>query len=594
MSLQLTFDLIHYCMEKYPGKYLFRNKQGENWTGISSEAFAEEISKLSRVLLAEGVAKGECVASVFSWNCYEWNIIDMALARIGAVHLPVYPTISDSDYHFILEQAEVKRIFLTDQVLYNKVAQLQSELPLLRSIVSIERLPSVDHFWELLHMDLVNEDELEAQVTQRIGEIRPDTVCTILYTSGTTGFPKGVMLTHRNLCTNIEAAASHQPLSVGDHVLCFLPLCHIYQRTAVYQFIMKGVEVYYAESLKALLQNMKEIGPTGTTVVPRVLEKIVTGIRTRAQGSGAIKRGLILWSIRFGYRFEPMEKRTLFMRIRHSLADKLVYRYVRSLLGGRLSYVGCGGAPVDARILRFFWAAGIPVYEGYGLTESAPLVALNYPGTGNCRIGTVGPLINDVEVEIMADREIRVRGPNVMKGYFRNEEQTQVSLQDGWLYTGDLGEIIDGRFLRIIGRKKEMFKTSYGKYIVPQAIENRFVDSRIIDYLIVIGEGKHYAAAIVSPDFRYARSLLPPGFKGSNKDIAGQKEIIAAINREINQVNRQLGKTEQIKKHLVVEDQWTVESGELSPTQKLKRNIIMHKYAARIRELYREDNLKES
>jgi long-chain acyl-CoA synthetase len=593
MSLQFTSDIPEFLVKNFPGNQVFHSKKNGVWGGITSEDFLEEINKLSLILLSGGVDKGECVASIFSYNSYEWNIIDLALAQIGAVHLPIYPTISDSDYHFILSQAEVRWIFITDQVIYNKLSQLRPELPRLASIISIEKLPSVDHFSDLIGISPVHSMEYNQLLKKRRNAILPSDVCTILYTSGTTGFPKGVMLTHQNLCSNIETAARLQPLTLGDKVLCFLPLCHIYQRTAVYQFIIKGVEVYYAENLRALLQNMKEVRPEGTTVVPRVLEKILTGIVTRARKSTSIKRLFMKWSIRLGYRFNFAEKTRFPSKWSYFIADKLVYRSVRATLGGHLRYVGCGGAPVNERILRFFWAAGIPVYEGYGLTESSPLVCVNFPGENNIRFGSVGKPVENVHIRISEEGEILVKGPNVMKGYYKNKELTEATLHDNWLYTGDLGEITEGGFLRLIGRKKEMFKTSYGKYIVPQAIESRFLDSPLIDYLIVIGEGRHYAAAIVSPNIDYARTLLPKSFTGTGKDITERPEIIGAVRREIEQVNRKLGKTEQIKKHLIVEDQWTVETGELSATHKLKRNIILLKYAARIRELYKEDSWEE-
>ena len=589
MVIQFTYDLIRYICERYPGKEIFHCKRSGKWTGITTEQFAEEVEKLTVLLISEGVRKGECVASIFSYNTYEWNIIDMALARIGAVHLPVYPTISDSDYLFILKQAEVRWVFITDQLLYNKLSQLICELDLVKNIVSIEKLPSVDNFQQLIAESPLGSEKYKKRLQARIRKSDPDDVCTILYTSGTTGFPKGVMLTHRNLCTNTEAAAVSQPLHEGDRVISFLPLCHIYERVAVYQFILKGVEVFYAENLKALLGNMREIRPDGTTVVPRLLEKIIAGFQTRAINSSVFLRFFILWSIRLGYRYDIHDRGGMLYRIKYTIADRFVYSHVRSLLGGHVRYMGCGGAPIDARILRFFWAAGIPVYEGYGLTECSPLVALNHPGDNGLRIGTVGPPLNDIQIRIAADREILVRGPNLMKGYFKDENQTRAVILDGWLCTGDLGEFVDDRFLKIVGRKKEMFKTSYGKYIVPQAIENRFLESRLIDYIIVIGEGKHFASAVISPNFEYCRTLLPGSEEISAKSLIRQPNVIRAFEKEISAVNRQLGKTERINRFLLVEDTWSTETGELSATQKLRRNTIIHKYAARIRDMYRED-----
>ncbi|MBN1952435.1 MAG: long-chain fatty acid--CoA ligase [Bacteroidales bacterium] len=588
MGLQFTYDVVDHCVERFPHHRLFYVRKGGKWKGIGAIEFAESVRKLSLVFLSEGIRRGECVASIFSYNSYEWNIIDMALATIGAVHVPVYPTISDSDYHFILTQAEVRWVFITDQALYNKLARLRSELPDIENIISIEKLPCVDHFDELLSRDLLHTGEYEKDLAGIRTSIHPDDICAILYTSGTTGIPKGVMLSHRNLCTNTEAAAASQPLTEGHRALCFLPLCHIYQRTAVYQFIYKGVEVYYAESFKSVMANMREVSPDGTTVVPRVLEKILNGFYRRAYTSRGIKKMISLWAIRFGHRYQA-KARSRIQRFKHSVADKLIYHHVRAVLGGRLSYVGCGGAPVDANTLRFFWSAGIPVYEGYGLTETSPLIAVNSPGEGNLKIGTVGKAVQDVAIDIAEDGEIWVKGPNIMKGYYKNPELTAETMRGEWLATGDFGEWTGDSFLRIIGRKKEMFKTSYGKYIVPQAIENYFVSSQLIENLIVIGEGKHFAVAIVSPNMTYARSLLPPDFTGKDDELVTSPLVRSAIRKEIQQVNKKLGQTEQIKKHLIVFDQWSTETGEISASQKLRRNSIIQKYAAQIRELYRED-----
>lgn len=590
MNLNFTFDIVELLKNRFPDQELFHVKRSGKWEYITTSQFSESVNRLSILLLSEGIQKGECVASIFSYNSFEWNIIDMALSQIGAIHLPIYPTISDSDYLFILNQAEVRWVFVTDQNLYNKLTHLQCELGNLKTIVAIEKLANVEFFQQLLSESPVDLKDYQIRLEQLKKEADQDEVCTIIYTSGTTGFPKGVMLTHRNLCTNTKSAAASQPLEEGQRVLSYLPLCHIYERTAVYQFIIKGVKVYYAESLKALLPNIKEVKPDGTTVVPRVLEKILTGLQTKAENSNIIEKFFIRWSIRYGFRFNVLEQKNFINRWKHRIIDRLIYRSVRAILGGHLKYVGCGGASIDARILNFYWAAGIPVYEGYGLTECSPLVSLNFPGKDNLKIGTVGPILDEVKVRIAEDREILVKGPNVLKGYFKNPELTEQSFEDGWFCTGDLGEFIENRYLKIVGRKKEMFKTSNGKYIVPQAIESRFLDSPLIEYLIVIGEGKHFAAAIISPNFEFCRKLLPNRFIGSRQEIVERAFIRRVIQKEINAVNRELGKTEQINKFLIVEDTWSVDTGELSPTLKLKRNIIIQKYSAQIRDLYREDN----
>jgi long-chain acyl-CoA synthetase len=593
MNLLRSFDIIDYFIELFPTKTLFHTKKSGKWTSITSEEFADKVDQLSLSFLASGVKKEEIVATIFSYNTFEWNIIDLALAQIGAIHLPVYPTLSDSDYLFILNQAEVRWVFLTDQVIYNKLSLLLHELPKIETIISIEKLPKLEHFEKILMSSVQKKADLFSSLQALKKSIDPSEVCTIIYTSGTTGFPKGVMLTHQNICTNILAAASSHPLSQGHKVLSFLPLCHMYERIAVYQFLYKGVDVFYAESLKATMANMREVQPDGTTVVPRVLEKIVSGIHIRSYHSNFFIRRLVRWSLRHAFKFQPYTKLKWPGRFFHFFADLLIYSSVRTLLGGKLKYIGCGGAPIPARILNFFWACGIPVFEGYGLTECSPLVSLNYPGENNTINGTVGPAVNNVQVKIAENNEILVKGPNVMKAYYKNPELTEQTLVDGWLHTGDLGVIIRGRFVKIVGRKKEMFKTSYGKYIVPQAIENMFTGSPVIDHIVVIGEGRHCAAAIISPNLLYCRRNLLKQFSGSDKACIETAEVRKTIQKEIEKVNRQLGKTEQIRKYLIVPDTWTVETGELSATQKLRRNIVSNKYAASIREMYREDSFEE-
>ncbi|MBA7530070.1 Long-chain-fatty-acid--CoA ligase FadD15 [subsurface metagenome] len=348
--------------------------------------------------------------------------------------------------------------------------------------------------------------------------------------------------------------------------------------------------MYYAENLKSILNNMQEVHPDGTTVVPRVLEKIVKGVLYQASESFFVKKWVVRWCVNFGFKYELFSKEGKYNRFRHFLTDIFLYRSIRSLLGGKLKYVGLGGSPIPDSIERFFWAAGIPVFQGYGLTECSPLVALNYWKKKNIKIGTVGPLIKKVKVKIAGDGEILVKGPNVMRGYYKNNELTNKAIVNGYLHTGDLGEFVDAKFLKITGRKKEMFKTSYGKYIVPQAIENRFLDCPSIDHIMIIGEGKHYAAAIISPNFDFFRKKTFRNFEGSDEKLIHKSIIDKTIHKEIAKVNRHLGKTEQIKKFLLVFDLWSPATGEISSTQKLRRNSIMSKYSVKIHNMYKEDS----
>lgn len=538
-----------------------------------------------------GIQKGDYVATVFSNNSPQWNMLDVAFSQVGAVHIPVYPTISDSDYLYILNQAEVKYVFVGDQWAYNRVSHLQKELPFLEQIFPVDKILNTDNYTELLNLGENSSKKIKAELEERKGSISPDDVASIIYTSGTTGFPKGALLTHNNLLSNTFAAAEIQPLGKGNRIFSFLPLCHVYERTANYQFQLKGTEIYYCENMKRMMANFTEVRPHGTSVVPRVLEKIIKYISVSAKNKNLIIRWVINSSVNLGLNYDPDRNRGYLYRWRYHLAFWAVFSRVRASLGGRIRYIGCGGAPINPKIKRFFWACKMPVYEGYGLTECSPLVSLNFPGHGNHNIETVGPVIRGVEVKLTDDNEILVKGPNCMTGYFKNQELTNETIVNDWLHTGDIGEFINNKYLKITGRKKQMFKTSYGKYIVPQAIENKFADSPLIDYLMVIGEGKHCAGAVISPNFPYLRKLHSVRDSTSNATLIELAAVKKTILKEIEKVNKTLGRTEQIKKHLLVPDAWSSESGELSLTMKLKRNIILKKYSKKIHLLYKAESI---
>ena len=581
-----------YCSKQYSESPIFYLKVGRKWQAITSKDYIATVNTLVYGLLTLGIQKGENVATIFNYNCPQWNFLDMALAKIGAVHVPVYPTISDSDYLYILNQIGSRIVFASDQVIYNKLTRLQNELQALEKIITITNLPNVESYDELIQLGFGASREMRGLSEERMQSNDPGDVVTIIYTSGSTGFPKGAMLTHTNLVSNMFAAAAIQPLGKGHRVMSFLPLCHVYERTANYQFQLKGATIYYCENIKSLTNNMREIRPNGITVVPRLLEKVIKFVLVNTRKGNMFVKMVVRWAIRFGFRFKPYrEKKSLFYQFKYRLADLILYRMVRSSFGGRIKYIGCGGAPLNDKVERFFWAAKMPVFEGYGLSECSPLVALNYPGKKNYWIGSVGPVVDGVKVKIAGDGEILCKGPNVMKGYFMQEDLTKKTIKDGWLHTGDIGRIVKNRYLKITGRKKQMFKTSYGKYIVPQAIESKFVGSEVIDYLVVIGEGKHCAAAVISPVFTYLKKHFDPKNKLSNAKLVELPAAKKAIKKEIDKVNKELGKTERIQKHLIVPDVWSAESGELSPTLKIKRNIILKKYRKQILLLYRMDSI---
>ncbi len=588
-ELRFTFEFSEYCSHKYGHVTAFSYKKGTKWQSYSFNEYNAIVNRLALGLLSIGVQKSEFVATIFHYNCPEWNFIDLALSKIGAVHVPIYPTISDSDYLFILNQTKPKYVFVTGQFLYNRLSELRDNLQTIRQIFTIDKLPGVSEWQDILIDDEKEEGKLRKLLEERKATFTEDDIISVVYTSGTTGFPKGVMLSHRNLVSNTLAAASLQPLGLGKRILSFLPLCHVYERTAIYQFQVNGASIYYCESLKSLMDLFKEVKPNGTTVVPRVLEKIIKMVLISGRRKGGIGRFITNWAVQLGFRFKPGKKKSSIYLLWYYLAYFAVFSRVRKSMGDKLEYIGCGGAPIHPKIKRFFWAAKMPVYEGYGLTECAPLVTLNSPVKGAVR--SVGAVIPGVEVKLSADNEILCKGPNVTKGYFLQDELTMETIIEGWLHTGDIGKWINGDYLQIVGRKKQMFKTSYGKYIVPQAIESKFNESPLIDWVVVVGEGKHCAAAIISPNFECFKNQFPILNHISNQKLIQKPEVKKAILKEIEGVNRQLGKTEQLKKHIIVADTWTTESGEISPTFKIKRNIILQKYKRQIRDLYSDESI---
>lgn len=590
-DIKRTFDIPQYCAKKFGDTPIFYDRKNGKWQAVTCEKYRDNSALLALGLLTIGINKGDAIATIFGGNTAQWNIIDMALAQIGAIHIPVYPTSSDSDYLYILQQANVKLIFVGDQAVYNKVSVLQSELPKLEHIYAVEKLPNVSNIKYLVSLGEQSEQETIGTLEKLKNDITSEDIVTIIYTSGTTGLPKGVLLSHKNILCSMNAAAAIQPLGKASRILSFLPLCHVYERTANYQFQIKGAEIFYCDNMKALMASFREVKPDGTTVVPRVLEKTIKLVQVKAGKKNFLVKWFILWAIGLGLRFRPYVKRGGFYRLRLNIAYYTVFRQVRTTFGGKICYIGCGGAPINDKVQRFFWACKMPIYEGYGLTEAAPLVALNYPGKGNYWIGSVGPVVENVQVKIADDGEVLVKGANVMVGYYNQESLTNQSIIDGWLHTGDIGAMVNNRFLKITGRKKQMFKTSYGKYIVPQAIEGRFANSPIIEHLVVIGEGKHCAGAIINPNFDYIRKMVGKfGAKPANKLIE-LPVVKKAIQKEIDKVNKDLGKTERIKKHLIVSDKWSAETGELSPTFKIKRNIIVQKYKRKIHQLYKGESV---
>ena len=576
------FDLIPHQIATYDKEIALSKKENGVWKSFSSREIKKITDNLSLAFLKTGVKGGEKIA-IISNNCPEWNFVDLALQQIGAISVPMYPTITSADYEYIFEHAEVKIIFVGDSVIYEKAKEASGD----RLIYSFEKLEGAV-FWEDFLAIGVNEDILDLENAKE--QVKPSDLFTIIYTSGTTGRPKGVMLSHTNVLSNVVAiATSMTPAKGSSRVLSFLPLCHIYERTGSFCFMYLGFSIYYAESIEKLGDNMKEIKPHAFNTVPRLLEKIYDKIVAKGYALSGIKKSLFFWALNLGLVYDPAKEMGAWYDFKLKMANKLIFSKWREALGGEVMQINSGASALQPRLARVFWAAGIKVCEGYGLTETSPVVSASVCTHEEMRIGWVGKIVKDVKVKIAEDGEILVHGPNVMQGYYRQPEMTAEVLKNGWFHTGDIGEL-DGEFLKITDRKKEMFKTSGGKYIAPQLLENKFKESSLIDQLIVLGENRNYPSALIVPSFDGLREYCK--HKGmpytADEEMIQKPEIIDKYDRELEQLNKYFGKWEQIKRFKLLPESWGIESGELTPTMKLKRKVIHQKFEKEIEELYHD------
>jgi len=574
------FDLIPYQIATYDKEIALSKKVNGKWKSFSSRDVKEVTDNLSLAFLKVGILPGEKVA-IISNNCPEWNFIDLALQQIGAISVPMYPTITSADYEYIFDHAQVKMIFVGDEVIYEKAKAAAGD----RLIYSFEKVEGAI-LWEDFLTIGVNEDILALEKAK--DQVKTSDLFTIIYTSGTTGRPKGVMLSHSNVLSNLIGISNIMTPQHGtSRVLSFLPLCHIYERTGFFCFFYIGFSIYYAENMDTIGENMKEIKPHAFNTVPRLLEKIYDKIVAKGYELKGVKKSLFFWALDLGLKYDPNTSPGAWYDFQLKLANKVIFSKWREALGGEVLQINSGASALQPRLARVFWAAGIKVCEGYGLTETSPVVSASVCTLEDMRIGYVGKLISDVEVKIASDGEILVKGPNVMQGYYKQPELTEEVLQNGWFHTGDIGQM-DGEYLKITDRKKEMFKTSGGKYIAPQAMENKFKESSLIDQLIVVGENKNYPSALVIPSFDALKDYCQ--HKGipytGDAEMIEKPEIIDKYNREIEELNKFFGKWEQIKRFKLLQDPWSIESGELTPTMKLKRKVIHQKFEKEIEELY--------
>jgi len=577
------FDLLDKQLAEFPQQTCISTKENGAWRSYSTAETVETAEKLAMGLMALGIHPGDKVA-IGSGNRSEWCIVDQALLRMGVINVPIYPTSSIEDYAYVLNHAEVRVFFASNRELYDKAKTASASVPSLKHIFTFDRIDGLPHWTQLLDQGQDQRGQLDLYKAQ----VKGTDLATIIYTSGTTGKPKGVMLTHGNILSNVEASTERLPVDIGSRCISFLPLCHIYERMLMYLYQRTGMNIHFQETLDDLGARIKEVRPHVFTAVPRLLEKIYDSILAKGEALTGIKRQLFLLSLKLGEQYDVHGK-SAWYRMQLGLVNKLVFSKWREALGGEVLCVASGSAALHPRLARIFNAAGVPVMEGYGLTESSPVISVNDVRNDGLRFGSVGKPIANVQVRIADDGEILAKGPNIMIGYYKQPEQTAEVLDaDGWLHTGDIGRLDENGFLYITDRKKEMFKTSGGKYVAPQVIENKLRSSRFIEQAMVIGENRKFPAALIVPSFAFLKDYcaLKEIPYGGPEEAVREQRIIARIQQEVDAVNQGLGHWEQVKKFVLLPKEWSIDGGEFTPSLKLRRKPILAKYAREVEDIY--------
>ena len=583
MEVKRIFDIPYYSKAHFEKDDFVCDKRNGKWEKISTDEYIRITNQLSRALLKYGIKKGDRIALITSNNRVEWCFFDQAALQIGAVTVPIYPSISSEDCVYNLENSGSKICIVSDEKLFDKINTIKSQLPDLKDIFTFDDLKDATNWKELLESGKETDNQQEVETIK--DSISEDDLVSIIYTSGTTGKPKGVMLTHKNIVSDVLGCEDRVPYKDSKNKgLSFLPLCHVYERMIIYLFATNGISIYFAESNEKLSENLKEIKPQYMTVVPRMVEKVYDAIYKRGTEAGGLKSKIFLWSIKVAEKYKIGDSKSL----AHIIADKLVFSKWREGLGGNIITLVSGSAALSKRLNTMFHAAGIPILEGYGLTETSPVIAVN--SFEHTKIGSVGRPIKNIDVKIQEDGEITVKGPTVTQGYYKDEKQTKEAFtEDGYFKTGDIGILDKDNFLFITDRKKEMFKTSGGKYVAPQVIENLAKASQFIEQIMVVGDGEKMPTALVQPDFEFAKSWASKNninIGVSPTEIANSKELKAEIEKEISKINVHLGKWEQVKKIELTPVIWTEDNGLLTPTLKLKRKAIKEHFIKLYEKLY--------
>ncbi|WOC50821.1 AMP-dependent synthetase [Bergeyella porcorum] len=592
MSIKRLFDIPHQALVKFPKADMFATKYDGVWRKTSTQEFINMGNKVSRGLLKLGIKPGDKIALITTATRTEWAVMDLGISQIGAVSVPVYPSISSDDYNYIFNNAEVKYCFLSDKGLLDKVNAIKDQVPSLKGVFTFDKIQGAANWNEIL--DLGENQATQSEVEDISKMIKAEDLATIIYTSGTTGKPKGVMLSHQNIVSNVLASDHRIPRKRGldykdTKVLSFLPICHVFERLLFYLFQFNGFSIYFAESIDKMGDNIKEVQPHYMSVVPRLIEKVYDKIYAKGVESGGLKSKIFLWALGVNKAKKTIRKPSSLKEI---IADKLVFKKWREGLGGNIVTLVSGSAALSSRLNYMFQNAGIPILEGYGLTETSPVISVN--SFDRMKVGTVGHPLDNLDVKIQPDGEISVKGPSVFKGYFKNEEMTaEVFTEDGFFKTGDIGHIDEEGFLHITDRKKEMFKTSGGKYIAPQVIENMAKASKFIEQIMVVGDGEKMPTAFVQPDFNFLKNWVErKGLKigTSPKELAESPVVKERLQKEIDYLNTKLGNWEQIKKFELTPEVWSIEDGLLTPTLKLKRKAIKEKYIHLYNKMYGYEN----
>lgn len=580
-------DFYYFQLQHTPRTDAFTQKENGKWTPLSIQDFVAKSQHFSLGLMKLGIEKGDRIA-IISSNRTEWHLTDLAAQQIGVVNVPIYPNITEEDYAYILNDCGAKVVFVSNTELLNSIENIKANVPHLKHIYTYDKIEGKNHYSAVIELGKNENTDSIATIKNQITE---DELATLIYTSGTTGKPKGVMLSHKNLVSNVLASEERLPIGDNYRILSFLPLCHVFERMIDYLFIYKGISIYYAESIETIADNLKEVKPHLFATVPRLLEKVYDKIVAKGSDLSGIKKALFFWALELGLEFDPQEDKGWWYNFRLKIANKLIFSKWREALGGNIVAIVSGGAALQARLARVFTSAQIPILEGYGLTETSPVIAVNSLLKDGTKIGTVGKPLANLDVKIADDGEIIVKGPSVMMGYYNlPDESKAVFDENGYFHTGDIGELVNGQYLKITDRKKEIFKTSGGKYIAPQVMENKFKESRFIEQIMVIGEGKKFAAAFIQPDFLFLKDWCDR--KGlacnTNKDMVSNERVIARIQREVDSMNENFSNYEKIKKFELLSEPLSIDSGELTPTLKLKRKNILAKYQDLYTKIYNE------